>query len=145
MENAIDPYSVNIKDINTVFNNDSLCIIHCFMQAKNALGFTVSNKIEYVYLESNGTKYEAFKPVQNDSIFQNIDLFNKIKKGKIYESMAYEDALFYRASVFIKSLGRVVGDKEGSCKVNINIPTQTGLWEVGNYIDEFGDDTQKNI
>lgn len=138
---AKDPSSVEISSVNPVFSNDSLCILHFCFSAKNGLGIETTNKMEYVYLESGGQKYEAFKILDADSVYQDQATFEKKKVDKIYENLPYESAIYYRAAIFINSNGRVVGDKECEEEIKIPIPTGTGFWELGYYVDEFGDDT----
>lgn len=140
-ESAKDPSSVKISDVNTVFSNDSLCILHLLFTAKNGFGIESSSKVEYVYLASGDKKYEAFKELNVDSIYQTNSDFEKTKKGKIYEKLQYDNALFYRASIMVNTQGRVIGDKAGEQEVNIPVPTGTGLWEVHNFTDEFGEES----
>lgn len=140
-EIAKDPESVKIANVNPVFSNDSLCILHFSFSAKNGLGMETTNKMEYVYLESGGQKYEAYQILDADSVYQNQATFEKKKVGKIYESLSYESAMYYRAAILINNNGRVVHDKECEEEIKIPIPTGTGFWELGYYVDEFGDDT----
>ncbi len=140
-EIAKDPSSVKITNVNTVFSNDSLCIFHFNLTAKNGLGMETTNKMEYVYLETGGKKYEAYNLLDADSVYQAPQTFEKKKVGKIYENLPYESALFYRAAILANNNGRVVGDKGGEEEINIPIPTNTGFWELGNFVDEFGDET----
>ena len=140
-EVAKDPSSVKITNVTPVFSNDSLCILHFNLTAKNGLGIESTSKMEYVYMESSGKKYEAYNKLDADSVYQNQTTFDKKKVGKIYENLPYESAMYYRAAILTNNNGRVVGDKEGEEEIDIPIPTGTGFWELGNYIDEFGEDT----
>ena len=137
---AKDPDSVKITNVNPVFSNDSLCILHFSFSAKNDLGMETTNKMEFVYLESGGQKYEAYQILDADSVYQNQATFEKKKVGKFYENLSYESAMYYRAAILINNNGRVVHDKE--CKEDIEIPisTGTGFWELGCSADVFGDD-----
>ena len=140
-EIAKDPSSVKISNVNTVFSNDSLCIIHLSLTAKNGLGIENTSRMEYAYIESGGKKYEAYNTLDADSVYQDQSTYEKGKAGKIYENLPYESAMYYRAAILANSNGRLVGDKAGEEEINIPIPTGTGFWELGNYIDEFGEET----
>ena len=140
-EIAKDPSSVKIANVNAVFSNDSLCIFHFNFTAKNGLGMETTSKMEYVYMETGGKKYEAYNTLDADSVYQDQVTFEKKKVGKIYENLPYESAMFYRAAILANNNGRVVGDKDGEEEISIPIPTNTGFWELGNYIDEFGEET----
>ena len=50
---AKDPSSVNISDVETVYSNDSVCILDFTFQGKNGFGLTITNKMEYVYVIDN--------------------------------------------------------------------------------------------
>ena len=52
-ELAKDPSSLQISDIKTMFANDSLCILHFRVSAKNGFGAIRSSLYEYVYLIIN--------------------------------------------------------------------------------------------
>lgn len=138
---AKDPSSVKIANSNTVFSNDSLCIIHFNLTAKNGLGIENSTRMEYIFIQSGENKYEAYQALDADSVYQDDKTFEKKRVGTIYERLSYEDALYYRAAIAANNTGRVVGDKAGDEKVEIKMPTGTGFWQLGSYIDEFGDET----
>lgn len=140
-EVAKDPSSVKVANVNTVFSNDSLCIFHFNLTAKNGLGMETTSKMEYVYMKAGGKKYEAYNSLDADSVYQDRTTFEKKKVGKIYENLSYESAIFYRAAILANNNGRVVGDKSGEEEIEIPIPTNTGFWELGNYVDEFGEET----
>lgn len=138
---AKDPSSVKIANSNTVFSNDSLCIIHFNLTAKNGLGIENSTRMEYIYMQAGENKYEAYQALEADSVYQDTKTFEKKKVGTIYEKLQYEDALYYRAAIAANNTGRVVGDRAGDEEVEINMPTGTGFWQLGSYVDEFGDET----
>lgn len=140
-EVAKDPSSVQLSNVNTVFSNDSLCILHFNLKAKNGLGIESSSKMEYVYMTSGEDKFEAYQSLDGDSIYQDQETFERTKKDKMYEALPYENAIYYRAAILANNTGRVVGDKAGEKEVNIPMPTGTGFWEVSAYKDEFGEDT----
>ena len=139
-ELAKDPSSVQLSNVNAVYSNDSLCILHFDFKAKNGLGIETTDRMEYVYLVSAAKKYEAYQELGGDSIFQDNATFEKTKKGKIYEKLPYETALYYLAATFINNQGRVVGDKAREQDVLIPVPTGTGAWEMHFYKDEFGEE-----
>lgn len=142
-ELAKDPESVKLTNIRTVYGDDSLCIFHFNFKAKNGLGIETNDKMEYVYLVAGETKYEAYQGLDGDSIFQSIETFEKTKKGRIYENLPYESAMYYRSAILINSTGREVGDQAREKDVKIALPTGTGMWEVQAYKDEFGEEGSK--
>ena len=140
-EVAKDANSVKISNVNVVFSNDSLCILHLDLSAKNGLGMETTSKMEYVYLVSNGKKYESYQELGSDSIFLSNETFEQIKRGKIYEKLSYESAMYYMAAVFVNNQGRAVGDKIGELEVRIPVPTGTGAWEIHSFTDDFGEES----
>ena len=144
-EIAKDPSSVQLSNVNTVFSNDSLCILHLDLKAKNGLGIESNRKMEYVYMVSGEEKYEAYQALESDSVYQDIETFERTKKDKMYAELPYENAIYYRAAILANSSGRAVGDKAGEKEVSIPMPTGTGFWEVSAYKDEFGEDTSESI
>lgn len=139
-EVAKDASSLKLSNVNAIYSNDSLCIIHLDVTAKNGLGIESTSKMEYIYLVSDGKKYESYQELGSDSIYLTNESFEKIKKGKIYENLPYEAALYYRAATFLNNQGRAVGDKAREQEVRIAVPTGTGAWEIHNYKDEFGEE-----
>ena len=62
-ELAKDPSSVQINNLNVLFDDDSVCVMQFTFSAKNGFGAITSSKCEYVYLiynDSIGTKREMF-------------------------------------------------------------------------------------
>lgn len=49
-ELAKDPSSVKIFDVETMFSNDSLCILHFRFSAKNGFGAMRASLCEYIYI-----------------------------------------------------------------------------------------------
>lgn len=139
-EIAKDPQSVKIDDTKVVYSQDSLCIYHTVVKAKNGIGMETSERMEYVYLVSQGKAYEACHEVDFDSVYISQENFEKDKKGKFYSSLSYNDALRYKASVFIMTKGRSVGDKEYN-DVELDMPLNTGLWELHQFKDQFQEET----
>ena len=64
-ELAKDPSSIQISNVETKFNNDSICILHFKFSGKNGFGGVSSSEIEYIYLthtrDGNKTKWEAVR------------------------------------------------------------------------------------
>ena len=146
-ESANDPSSVKFSDAEFVFNDDSLCIIHVNVSAKNGFGADVKSKVEYVFIKSNNKHYEGFQEIKNseDGVYLSKEKFDKEKKGKIYENLSYEAGLHYLAAIFINTQGREAGIKDGTF-FRIPVPTGTGSWEINSYTDEFGEkDAEKYL
>lgn len=142
---AKDPTSVQISNVSTMFSNDSLCILHLDMKAKNGFGNETYSRMEYIYMTSGNQNYEAYQEIATDSVYQNKETFEKKKIGQIYETLSYENALYYRAALLVNTGGRVVGDKPCEIEVNIPMPTNTGFWDIGSYKDEFGEVSGKKF
>lgn len=68
-ELAIDPSSFQISNVETKFNNDSICIIHFKSSGKNGFGGVSSSEIEYIYLIHTSlgvkTKWESVRKLDN--------------------------------------------------------------------------------
>ena len=68
-ELAKDPSSIQISNVETKFNNDSICILHFKFSGKNGFGGVSSSEIEYIYLihtrAGNKTKWEAVRKLDD--------------------------------------------------------------------------------
>lgn len=139
-EMARDPSSVSLSNIETVYSDDSLCILHCDFSAKNGLGAEVKDKCEYIFISSNGKNYESYIEINNneEGVFVSPEKYNKEKKGTIYEPLSYEAGLRYFAAIYVNGKGREAGLTDGE-EFNIPVPTGTGSWELRAYQDEFGE------
>lgn len=140
-ELAKNPESVKIDNVNAVYQNDSLSILHFDFTAKNGLGMESTDKMEYIYLIQGDKKYEAIHELAADSVYVDNPTWEKNRKGNIYENLEYDAALRYLAAIFINGNGRVVGDKARENEVKIEVPTGTGAWELKRYSDSFGEET----
>lgn len=140
-ELAKNPESVKIDNVNTVYKNDSLAILHFDFTAKNGLGMESTDKMEYIFLIQENKKYEAIHELDSDSVFVDNPTWEKKRKGNIYEHLDYDDAVRYLAAIFVNGNGRVVGDKSHEQDVKISVPTGTGEWELKHYSDSFGEET----
>lgn len=140
-EMAKDPESVKLSNLEIVYSDDSLCIIHVDFSAKNRLGNDVKNRCEYIYISSNGKNYESLQEIskEEDGIFVSQDKYNKEKKGTIYETLDYAPGLRYLASIYVNVNGREAGNSEGE-SFSIPVPTGTGSWELKSPINEFGEE-----
>ena len=146
-EAARDPSSMKLSNMEVVYNDDSLCIIHVDYTGKNGLGNEISSKMEYVMLSYKDKYYEAFQELSSNNdekVYCTKEEFEKSKKGQIYEKLSYESALYYLAAVFINTQGREAGVKDGEY-FSIPVPTGTGSWQIGAYTDEFGQKTNEKF
>ena len=136
-----------IENIKTVYATDSLCILHYDVKGKLNIGISdgknmdLTMSAEYIFLSNDGKLYEASQLLSEDSVYVSKTTFDKIKKGMIYENLSYDEAIMYRAIMYINDSGQVVGDEDA--EVNIPNPMGTGLWELDIYNDEFGEATNK--
>lgn len=139
-EVAKDPSSVVVSNIQTVYSDDSLCILHSDFTAKNGLGIEIKDKYEYILIHSNGKNYETYMEINQNTtgVFVEKEQYEKNKKGTIYESLSYEDGLRYLSAIQVNGKGREAGVKDGE-KFNIPVPTETGSWELRAYENEFGE------
>ena len=68
-ELAKDPSSIQISNVETKFNNDSICILHFKFSGKNGFGGVSSSEIEYIYLihtrDGNKTKWESVRKLND--------------------------------------------------------------------------------
>lgn len=140
-EMAKNPESVKLSNLETVYSDDSLCIIHVDFSAKNGFGNEVKDRCEYIYISSNGKNYESYQEIskEEDGIFVSQEKYNKEKKGTIYETLDYEPGLRYLAAIYVNGNGREAGNSEGE-SFSIPVPTGTGSWEMKSYKDEFGEE-----
>ena len=139
-EMARDPSSVSLSNIETVYSDDSLCILHCDFSAKNGLGAEVKDKCEYIFISSNGKNYESYMEISKneEGVFVSPEKYDKEKKGTIYEPLSYEAGLRYLAAIYVNGKGREAGVNDGE-EFCIPVPTGTGSWELRAYQDEFGE------
>ena len=107
-EMAKDPESVKMSNLETVYSDDSLCIIHVDFAAKNGLGNEIKDRCEYIFISSNGKNYESYQEIakEEDGVFVSQDKYNKEKKGTIYETLDYEPGLRYLAAIYVNGNGR---------------------------------------
>lgn len=140
-EMAKNPESVKLSNLETVYSDDSLCIIHVDFTAKNGLGNDRKDRCEYIFISSNGKNYESYQEIakEEDGIFVPVEKYNKVKKGTIYETLDYEPGIRYLAAIRVNENGREVGDSDGE-SFSIPVPTGTGSWKMKSYKDEFGEE-----
>lgn len=101
-EIAVNPSSVNISDVETVYSDDSLCIIHCNFSAKDNFGVDIKNNCEYIFINSNGKNYESYNMIdKGDKVFVTPDEYENNKKGTIYETLPYNAGLRYLAAISV--------------------------------------------
>ena len=135
-------YAQEYKDINfetfkTVFYTQNLCILHIEDDNMNA-----PTKLEYLFFTQDGKNYEAIQNLSNDSIFVSKSTLKKISNGTIYENQDYANAIVFRVVQYISLMGREVGNH--STDFFLNSPMETGLWNLGSTVDEFGDKVGEN-
>lgn len=139
-ELAKDPSSIKLSNIETVYSDDSLCILHFDCSAKNGLGMNITEACEYVFINSNGKNYESYSTINknDEGVFVSKEKYEKDKKGTIYEPLSYEEGIRYFAAINVNSTGREAGVNDGD-NFNIPVPTGTGSWELRAYENEFGE------
>ena len=133
---AMDPAYFNsdirLDEITPVYESDSLCILYLNVKLKNALGIEVTQRAEFVHF---GDYWFMHTPNDKEetTVFLPKESFSNEKKGKIYENYQYDDAIYYRAALYLNKM-----NNDG----NQNIPINTGMWELHNckngYNEEIG-------
>ena len=134
--NEIKDKNESFENMKIVFSSDNLCIIHTDVKS-SSLDIETPHKLEYIFLMQDGKYYEGFHSLKEDSIYLSESALEEACKGTLYENLGFEEAMFYRSAIFINTDGREVGNH--NTNFLINLPIQTGLWEICNYVDEFGD------
>jgi len=131
---AVDPESVEISNIETKYLDDSLCIIHFDFTGKNALGNPLTNREEYIYIESCGKCYEALQNISADDnvVFLSEEKYNSRRIGKVYENLSYAEGLRYLAATFTNNFGKEAGS-EARGYFMIPVMEGTGAWETREY------------
>lgn len=138
-EIAKDPTSMILTNIHSVYQTDSLCILHFNFKGKNGLGFETTDLMEYLYYAKNGVKYEACYKADADSIFVSEIAYEKAKQMTFYENSPYEEGIKYRVIQKLNSNGRAVNNPD--VIIELDNPLGTGLWEYYVKKDSFGDYT----
>lgn len=136
--NLIDEIEISNIKTETKYKSDSLCIIETIYDIKQENKDKKRDTTEYVYLLHSNVAYETIRSENFDDVkFFSLEEFEKKKRGEIYESLSYDDAMYYFAATIINKHGRKVNDHDR----NIYIPTPLGNWKFYNVEDEFGDKT----
>lgn len=123
-ELAKDPSSIQISNVETVFSNDSICILHFKFSGKNGFGGFSSNNIEYIYLIRNRdgkkTRHESLiKLDEKESILNQAKKDYQEKKWENEYNKKLSDNnkkawyIFFNADLYMLFNGREISsDKE---------------------------------
>ncbi len=95
-ELAKDPSSVQISNVQTMFSNDSICILHFKFSGKNGFGGVSSDEMEYIYItyhlkDEKTTKETAFKLDETESILEKARDSYREDKWKISDNEKFKD------------------------------------------------------
>lgn len=93
-ELAKNPDTFKITDVETMFSNDSTCVLHFKTKGQNGFGGWSAGNYEYVYIKSKNIKeniYETYETV--------INLEEKGNKGKSVYTLAKELYESYRDNI----------------------------------------------
>ena len=137
MSYAKENKDINFETFKTVFYTQNLCILHVEDNNKNT-----PTKVEYLFFTQEGKNYEAIQNLSNDSVFVSEPTLKKISNGTIYENQDYANAIVFRAVEYLSLMGREVGNH--TTDFFLNSPMETGLWNLGSTVDEFGDKIGEN-
>lgn len=132
MEPANFNKDISLDEITPIYSSDSLCILYLSVKFKNLLGVDVTQRVEFVHFGDCWFVHAPDEDKKETTIFLPEELYEKEKKGKIYENSQYDDALYYRAALYMNKQ-----NEEGE----LDIPITTGLWELGEYMDEYNKQT----
>jgi hypothetical protein len=136
--NSIGKIEISNIETETKYKNDSLCIIEAIYDIKLKNAVKKKDTTEYVYLLHSNVAYETIRSEDFDDVeFFSREEYEKKKIGEIYESLSYDDAMYYFAAILINEHGRKVNDHDR----NVYIPTPLGNWKLYNIEDKFGDKT----
>ena len=98
--NNIDGIEVSNIETETKYKNDSLCIIETIYDIKIEDADKRKDTTEYVYLLHSNVAYEAIRSKDFDDIeFFSKKEFDKRKIGEIFETLSYDDAMYYLAAI----------------------------------------------
>ena len=123
---------IRLEDMTPVYCSDSLCILYLDIKHKNALGIDITQKAEFVHFGDGWFLHAPDGDKDETTIYLPEELFDKEKKGKIYENFSYDDAIYYRAAL---SYNKMTEDGR------LEIPLRTGLWELRSYKNDYNEDT----
>lgn len=126
-ELAKDPSSIQISNVETKFNNDSICIIHFKLSGKNGFGGVSSSNIEYVYMikskDGVKSKWETIKKLdEEESILSQArkDYEEKKWETDTNKNLSDDDKkawyIFFTAEFNMMFSGRKVGAKDDDVK-----------------------------
>ena len=125
-EIAKDPSSVQINNVETMFSNDSICILHYKFSGKNGFGGVSSDEMEYIYITyhlkgKKITKETAFKLDEKESILKTARDSYREKKWEVTDKMKNmndEDKkawyIHFEAQLYMFFNGREVGNNKSS-------------------------------
>lgn len=134
---------LKLSDPQTVWCDDSLCIIETTHSEKDLDGEIVSGKIEYITIKYDGKLYESIHKLSSEepSVYISETEYEKNRSRKIYGCLSYPEAVRYLAIRQMNDFGREVGSgkTEG---VNIPVNTGTGKWQIVNRVDKDGKETE---
>lgn len=135
---AMDPANfksdIRLDEITPVYGSDSLCILYLNVKLKNILGIEVTERAEFVHF---GDYWFMHTPDDKDetTVFLPKESFSEERKGKMYENYQYDDAIYYRAALCLNKM-----NNDG----DLNIPIETGMWELNNHKNSYNDNTGTN-
>ena len=101
MEPANFNKNISLDEITPIYSSDSLCILYLSVKFKNLLGVDVTQRVEFVHFGDCWFMHAPDEDKKETTIFLPEELYEKEKKGKIYENYQYDDALYYRAALYM--------------------------------------------
>lgn len=132
--------TLTIGEVETLYCDDSLCFLRFNCTYQNRLGRDTKRKYEYIYLSSNGKKYELYNDLDDSElVFVSPEEYESSKHNFIYQKLDYADGIRYIAVVHLNENGNEVGRSKKE-KINIPIPCGLGDWKLKFYKDEFGEE-----
>ncbi|MCH5218074.1 MAG: hypothetical protein J1F07_05940 [Muribaculaceae bacterium] len=125
--------TVLFKDINYVYRDDSLAIIHAVLMGAPGKSYSINSfPIEYVWLKTGVDQYEVINFRNDHQIYLEKEEWGNRKSGEMYEPLNYVETLRYLAMKDIIFSGKRAGWKSYGA-LNLPILVETGYWDINKY------------
>ena len=129
-ELAKDPSSIQITNVETMFSNDSICVLHFKFSGKNGFGGVSSDEMEYIYLTYHNNNNETktmetvFKLDEKKSVLEIARDSYREKKWETDNNKDLSDEdkkawyIHFEANFYMMFNGREVGTTQSKYDVD---------------------------
>ena len=115
-----------IYNLQTMFSNDSLCILHFDIRNKENNGDYPKGSFEYVFLSQDGKLYYSINNARDkDFVYFAEEKLDSIQKIRKYTNLDYPNSLLQQSVENIIFRGNVVNEKEVS--FSLKTPSEYGI------------------